>query len=236
MAKLSWDQQGDRKYETGVSNVAIYINNGAGVAWNGVTAITESPSGAEPTALYADDIKYLNLISTEELTATIEAYTWPTEFNKALGFISSVSGLSFARQGRSLFGLVYKTRIGNDLLKQNYGYKLHIIYNCLAGPTERAYQTISDSPDAVSFSWEINTTPITCDGYNNTASIVIDSTLIDAEILSQIEDTLFGTEDSDPTILLPSEIIDVISNFGGRITDANGDYILDSDGDYLVAS
>ena len=219
MAKLTWDNTGERFYETGVKNVALYVfdnTSGAkkykdGVAWNGVTAISESPSGAEPTALYADDKKYLNLLSAEEFAASIEAYTYPDEFAECDGSASLAEGFTIGQQARSKFALAYKTTIGNDEAGNSLGYKLHIIYNCLAAPSEKSYNTINDSPEAITFSWEISTTPVTftVDGKEySTACVTIDSRTANPSKLAALETKLFGgTEpDSKPTLVLPDEI------------------------------
>ena len=223
MAKLIWDNTGERFYETGVKNVALYVfdnTSGAkkykdGVAWNGVTAISESPSGAEPTALYADDKKYLNLLSAEEFAASIEAYTYPDEFAECDGSASLAEGFTIGQQARSKFALAYKTTIGNDEAGNSLGYKLHIIYNCLAAPSEKAYNTINDSPEAITFSWEISTTPVTftINGKEySTACITIDSRTADPSKLAALETKLFGgTEpDSKPTLALPNEIYEAM--------------------------
>ena len=223
MSKLTWDKTGERFYETGVKNVALYVfdnTSGAkkykdGVAWNGVTAISESPSGAEPTALYADDKKYLNLLSAEEFAASIEAYTYPDEFAECDGSASLAEGFTIGQQARSKFALAYKTTIGNDEAGNSLGYKLHIIYNCLAAPSEKAYNTINDSPEAITFSWEISTTPVTftINGKEySTACITIDSRTADPSKLAALETKLFGgTEpDSKPTLALPDEIYDAM--------------------------
>ena len=225
MAKLTWDNTGERFYETGVKNVALYVfdnTSGAkkykdGVAWNGVTAISESPSGAEPTALYADDKKYLNLLSAEEFAASIEAYTYPDEFAECDGSASLAEGFTIGQQARSKFALAYKTTIGNDEAGNSLGYKLHIIYNCLAAPSEKAYNTINDSPEAITFSWEISTTPVTftINGKEySTACITIDSRTADPSKLAALETKLFGgTEpDSKPTLALPNEIYDAMKS------------------------
>ena len=223
MAKLTWDNTGERFYETGVKNVALYVfdnTSGAkkykdGVAWNGVTAISESPSGAEPTALYADDKKYLNLLSAEEFAASIEAYTYPDEFAECDGSASLAEGFTIGQQARSKFALAYKNTIANDEAGNSLGYKLHIIYNCLAAPSEKAYNTINDSPEAITFSWEISTTPVTftINGKEySTACITIDSRTADPSKLAALETKLFGgTEpDSKPTLALPDEIYDAM--------------------------
>lgn len=223
MAKLIWDNTGERFYETGVKNVALYVFDNTsgqkkykdGVAWNGVTAISESPSGAEPTALYADDKKYLNLLSAEEFAASIEAYTYPDEFAECDGSASLAEGFTIGQQARSKFALAYKTTIGNDEAGNSLGYKLHIIYNCLAAPSEKAYNTINDSPEAITFSWEISTTPVTftVNGKEySTACVTIDSRTADPSKLAALETKLFGgTEpDSKPTLALPNEIYDAM--------------------------
>ena len=218
MAKLVWDKTGDRLYETGVKNGVLYIPTAGvyskGVAWNGLTAVTESPSGAEATALYADDTKYLSLMSTEEFGATIEAYTYPDEFAACDGSAELADGVMIGQQKRSTFGLCYKTTIGNDTEGNDHGYKLHIIYGALAKPSERAYSTINDSPDAITFSWEITTTPVNVTGAKPTASLVIDSTKADPSKLAALEDILYGKDGTgeqhtgavEPRLPLPDEI------------------------------
>lgn len=213
MAKLVWDKTGDRLYETGVKNGVLYIPTAGvyskGVAWNGLTAVTESPSGAEATALYADDTKYLSLMSTEEFGATIEAYTYPDEFAACDGSAELADGVMIGQQKRSTFGLCYKTTIGNDTEGNDHGYKLHIIYGALAKPSERAYATINDSPEAITFSWEITTTPVNVTGAKPTASLVIDSTKADPSKLAALEDILYGKDGepgNEPRLPLPDEI------------------------------
>lgn len=209
---LTWDESGSRLYETGVQKGVLYIKNkttGAyenGVAWNGLTAVTESPEGAEPTPLYADDIKYLNLLSNEEFKATIEAYTYPDEFAACDGSASLVDGMYIGQQTRSTFGMCYRTVVGNDLAGNDYGYKLHIIYGCLAAPSEKAYATINDSPEAITFSWEVSTTPEAVTGFKPTASITIDSTKVDAEKLAALENILYGDGDTPAALPLPDAI------------------------------
>ncbi len=216
MAKLVWDESGKRVYETGVRNGVLYVQGAEGayengVAWNGLTAVTESPSGAEPTALYADDIKYLELFSAEEFGATIEAYTYPEEFEACDGSASLGKGVSIGQQDRKAFGLCYRTVVGNDVQGNNLGYKLHLIYGAKAKPSEKAYQTVNDSPEAITFSWEVSTTPVNVDGFKPTASITIDSTKIDSVKLKAIEDKLYGTESAEPTLPLPNEIKQMIT-------------------------
>ena len=210
MAKIVWDKTGERLYETGVKNGVLYVQEGGaypkGVAWNGLTAVTESPSGAEATPLYADDIKYLNLISTEEFGATIEAYTYPDEFAACDGSAALVDGVMIGQQARKTFGLCYRTTIGNDTDGNDHGYKLHIIYGALAAPSEKAYATINDSPEAITFSWEVTTTPVNVTGAKPTASITIDSTKADPTKLAALEKKLYGDTDTEATLPLPDEI------------------------------
>lgn len=208
---LVWDQTGERYYETGVSKGVLYPQSVSGtyplgVAWNGLTAVTESPSGAESTALYADDIKYLNILSTEEFAATIEAYTYPDEFAKCDGSAELMPGVSIGQQKRNPFGLSYRTMLGNDTDGNDHGYKLHIIYGALAAPSEKAFATVNDSPEAITFSWEISTTPVSVTGQKPTATVVIDSTKVDAAKLAALEKVLYGSEDADPRLPLPDEI------------------------------
>ena len=213
MAKIEWDKTGERLYETGVKNGVLYVQEGGtygkGVAWNGLTAVTESPSGAEATPLYADDIKYLNLLSTEEFGATIEAYTYPDEFAACDGSAALADGVMIGQQARKTFGLCYRTTIGNDTNGNDYGYKLHIIYGALAAPSEKAYATINDSPEAITFSWEVTTTPVNVTGAKPTASITIDSTKADPTKLAALEDVLYGKNGepgNEPRLPLPDEI------------------------------
>ena len=221
MAKLVWDKTGDRLYETGVKNGVLYIPTAGvyskGVAWNGLTAVTESPSGAEATALYADDTKYLSLMSAEEFGATIEAYTYPDEFAACDGSAELADGVMIGQQKRSTFGLCYKTTIGNDTEGNEHGYKLHIIYGALAKPSERAYATINDSPEAITFSWEITTTPVNVTGAKPTASLVIDSTKADPSKLAALEDILYGKDGepgNEPRFPLPDEIKSLMTAAG----------------------
>ena len=219
MSKLIWDSTGDRYYETGVKQGARYpqAEGGTypkGVAWNGLTAVTESPSGAEATALYADDIKYLNLMSAEEFGATIEAYTYPDEFAECDGSASIATGVTIGQQKRKAFGLAYKTVLGNDIDGNDYGYKLHLIYGAMAAPSEKAYATINDSPEAITFSWEVTTTPVTVPGFKPTASVTIDSTKANAEKLKALEDILYGTEEKEARLPLPNEIATLMGTEG----------------------
>ncbi len=215
MSKIVWDSTGDRLYETGVDRGVLYPINGSGaytpgVAWNGLTGITESPSGAEATALYADNIKYLSLYSAEEFAATIEAYTYPKEFEACDGSADLGDGVTIGQQTRKVFGLCYRTLIGNDVEAQDHGYKLHLIYGCMASPSEKGYQTVNDSPEAITFSWEVTTTPVNVTGFKPTATVIIDSTKIDADKLKEIEDILYG-ESGDAKLPLPDEIADILA-------------------------
>lgn len=219
MSKLVWDQTGDRLYETGVKNGVLYPQGAdgtypKGVAWNGLTAVTESPSGAEATPLYADDIKYLNLMSNEEFGATIEAYTYPDEFAECDGSAALATGVSIGQQKRKAFGLCYKTVLGNDVENNDYGYKLHLIYGALAAPSEKAYATINDSPEAITFSWEVTTTPVAVTGFKPTASVTIDSTKVDETKLAALEAILFGSDDEEPRLPLPDEIATLMKTEG----------------------
>ena len=215
MSKIVWDQTGDRLYETGVKNGVLYVQEGGlypkGVAWNGLTAVTESPSGAEPTALYADDTKYVNLVSAEEFGATVEAYTYPDEFAECDGSASIANGVYIGQQNRKTFGLSYKTTVGNDVDSNNHGYKLHLIYGAIASPSEKSYSTINDSPDAITFSWEISTTPVNVTGHKPTASLIIDSTKVDAGKLAQLEAILYGSAEAEARLPLPDEIASIFA-------------------------
>lgn len=218
MPKIIWDQTGERFYETGVSKGVLYpLTAGAysnGVAWNGLTAVNESPSGAEATPLYADNIKYLNLMSAEEFGATIEAYTYPDEFAACNGEAELATGISIGQQARSTFGLSYQTKIGNDQ-NSELGYKIHLIYGALAAPSEKAYATVNDSPEAITFSWEISTTPVEVTGFKPTATIVVDSTKVDAEKLAALEAILYGTEQDEARLPLPNEVLEIINPIAG---------------------
>lgn len=216
MSKLTWDNTGERLFETGVKNGVLYPiqTDGKytkGVAWNGLISVTESPSGAEATALYADDIKYVNLLSNEEFGATIEAYTYPDEFAECDGSSQLAEGVLIGQQKRTVFGLCYRTTIGNDVDGNDHGYKLHLIYGCLAAPSEKAYSTINDNPDAVTFSWEVTTTPVNATGFKPTSQITIDSTKVAKEKMTKIEDLLYGTEDNEPSLPLPDELAAVFT-------------------------
>lgn len=229
MAKLKWDQTGERLYETGVKNGVLFPMGtagayGAGVAWNGLTAVTESPSGAEATALYADDIKYLELMSNEEFGATIEAYTYPDEFAECDGSAEVAEGVKIGQQPRKTFGLCYKTTLGNDTEGNDHGYKLHLVYGCKAAPSEKAYATINDSPEAITFSWEITTTPVAVadhggKSYKPTAHLEIDSTKVTPTKLAALEAIIYGKDPTtfggndgvDPKLPLPDEVISTLA-------------------------
>ena len=217
MSKLKWDQTGERLYETGVSKGVLYpyTNNtyANGVAWNGLINVSESPEGAEATPLYADNIKYLNLMSAEEFKATIEAYTYPDEFAACNGEASLEEGVSIGQQKRSQFGLSYQTKIGNDV-DSELGYKIHLVYGALAAPSEKAYATVNDSPEAITFSWEISTTPVEVPGFKPTASLVIDSTKVNKEKLAQFEAMLYGDESNEAKLPLPSEVATLFNTAG----------------------
>jgi hypothetical protein len=215
MAELVWDQVGERLYETGVDKGVLYIPDESGVydegfAWNGLVTVTETPSGAESTPTYADNIKYLNLVSAEEFGATIEAYTYPDEFGQCDGTVAPAPGVLVGQQSRRTFGLAYRTRVGNDLDGTDHGYKLHLLYGCLAAPSEKAYGTINDSPEAITFSWEVSTTPVSApDPLKPTSLIVVDSTEVSAAALEDLEDILYGRTGGDPRLPLPTEVIDL---------------------------
>lgn len=215
MSKLIWDKTGERLYETGVKQGVLYVQDAQGtypkgVAWNGLTNITESPSGAEATALYADDIKYLNLLSTEELGGTIEAYTYPDEWAECDGSASIATGVYIGQQPRKTFGLCYRTTLGNDVENNAYGYKLHLVYGALAAPSEKAYATINDSPEAITFSWEFSTTPVNVAGFKPTANVVIDSTKVDPTKLADLEKILYGDGETEARLPLPDEVAQIV--------------------------
>ena len=218
MSKIVWDQTGERLYETGVKQGVLYIPTSGvytkGVAWNGLTAVTESPSGAEATALYADDIKYLNLMSAEEFACTIEAYTYPNEFAECDGSASLAMGVNIGQQPRKTFGLCYRTTVGNDTDSNAHGYKLHMVYGCLAAPSEKAYATINDSPEPITFSWEVSTTPVNVTGHKPTALLTIDSTKADPTKLAALEKILYGDTDTEPRLPLPDEIATMMAADG----------------------
>lgn len=216
MSKLKWDATGQRRFETGVDHAVLYLLSNAGlydkgVPWNGITGITESPSGAEANPLYADNIKYLNLISAEDFGATIEAYTYPDEWMECDGSAEVVPGVTIGQQNRKTFGLSYRTKLGNDVDSQDHGYKLHLIYGALAAPSERGYQTINDSPEAITFSWEITTTPVDVPGFKPTACLTIDSTKVSADKLAALEQILYGTDEAEARLPLPEEVFTILA-------------------------
>lgn len=213
--KLKWDQTGERIYETGVSNGVLYVQkaNGSydnGVAWNGLSTVTESPSGAESNAIYADNIKYLALTSAEEFGATVEAYTYPDEFAECDGSAEVAAGVMIGQQDRKAFGMAYKTIVGNDTEKNAHGYKLHMIYGATAAPSEKGYSTVNDSPEPITLSWELSTTPVEATGYKPTATLVIDSTKANSEKLKALEDILFGSDETEARLPMPNEVISLM--------------------------
>lgn len=215
MARIVWDKTGERLYETGVEQGVLYNIDvqGAyskGVPWNGLTAVTEAPSGAEATPLYADNIKYLELMSAEEFGATIEAYTYPEEFGECDGTAEIDQGVIIGQQSRKIFGLCYKTIVGNDVANNDFGYKLHLIYGAKAAPSEKAYSTINDSPEAITFSWEVTTTPVPVTDHKPTSTLVIDSTKVKEGVMKKIEDILYGTDNVEPRLPLPDEVLKII--------------------------
>lgn len=215
MSKIVWDQVGEHYYETGVSKGVLYLAEAGayskGVAWNGLTTVTESPSGAEASPLYADNIKYLNLVSNEEFGATIEAYTYPDEFAACDGSASIATGVMAGQQKRNTFGLSFVTKLGNDVDGADYGYKLHLIYGCLAAPSERSYASVNDSPEAITLSWELTTTPVEVPGLKPTACITIDSTKVNKEKLAALEKILYGDTDTEPRLPLPTELATIFA-------------------------
>lgn len=221
MTRLNWDKVGERTYETGVDHGVLYPQSKEtgkytnGVAWNGLTNVSESPSGAEASPMYADNIKYLNLLSTEEFAATIEAYTYPEEFEACDGSKELSTGVTIGQQSRARFGFCYRTTLGNDVSGNDYGYKLHIVYNCLAAPSQKEYASINDSPDAITFSWEVSTTPVEVAGAKPTATLTIDSTKVDKEKLKKLEEKLYGSDSEEPTLLLPDEVVALFGNSAG---------------------
>lgn len=215
MPKLTWDQNGERTYETGTDHGVLYLqdNEGGfqtGVAWNGLTKVSEAPEGAEETALYADNVKYLSLYSAENFKGTIEAYTYPDEFAIADGSAEIAKGVVIGQQTRRPFGLVYRTIKGNDIKENDYGYKIHIIYNAKVSPSSRDYETVNDTPGAITFSWAFTTTPVQVEGFKPTATFVVDSTAVDAAKLKALENMLFGTEEAEPKMPTPEELIALI--------------------------
>ena len=218
MSKITWDQVGQKLYETGVDHGVLYKQVGGaypkGVAWNGLINVTESPSGAEPSPMYADNIKYVNLMSTEEYKATVEAYMYPDEFAECDGSKELSDGVYIGQQSRTPFGLCYRTKIGNDVDGENHGYKLHLIYGALAAPSEKGYTSINDSPEAITFSWELSTTPVEVKGAKPTACLTIDSTKVDGTKLAALEKILYGDGATGPKLPLPDEVAETLKANG----------------------
>lgn len=225
MARLMWDNTGERYYETGVRNAVLYLYDSAaksynkGVAWNGISSISESPSGAEANAIYADDTKYLELISNEEFGMTVEAYTYPDEWMECDGSKEILTGMVMGQQSRRMFGMSYRTTLGNDVDGNDYGYKLHLVYGCRATPSERGYSTINDSPEAISFSWEVTTTPVNVDQAKPISIITIDSTKFGKTNMTRLEGILYGSETEEARLPLPNELI---SMFRDSVPDVAG--------------
>lgn len=219
MSKLKWDQTGERLFETGLDRGVLFPMGDSGeydhgVAWNGLSNINESPSGGEATAVWADNIKYLNLMSAEDFGATVEAYTYPPEFEACDGSAEIAPGVTIGQQSRKMFGLSYRTLIGNDVVGQKYGYKIHLIYGAMASPSEKSRQTVNDSPEATSMSWDLTTTPVDVDGFDPTAHLVIDSTKTKPEKLAELEKLLYGDEESEATLPLPAKVIELLKADG----------------------
>ena len=244
MSKLVWDKTGERFYETGVNQGVLYPQGEGGtypkgVAWNGLISVTESPSGAEPTPIYADNIKYLNLMSTEEFGATIEAYTYPDEFKRCLGEHSIIPGVTIGQQKKSRFGLCYRTLIGNDKDRTDYGYKIHLIYDCLASSSEKEFNTVNDSPEGITFSWEISTNPASVDGFKPTAFLVLDSTKFKSSglvnVLRGIEEVLYGSSNATARLPLISEIRELFQ-FYAYLRDSDSELILDNIGNPIQST
>lgn len=216
MTKLVWDAVGERRYETGLDHGVLYLVNNSGeydrgYAWNGLTSLSESPSGAEATPQYADNIKYLNLMSAEEFGGTLEAFTYPDEFAECDGTAEPIPGVTIGQQTRKLFGLAYRTLIGNDTQGTDHGYKIHLIYGAQAAPSEKAYTTVNDSPEALTFSWELTTTAVPVEGFKPSATLIIDSTSVPADKMKELEDILYGTAGSTPRLPLPTEVLAILN-------------------------
>ena len=215
MSKIVWDKIGERLYETGVDHVVLYpvqedSTYSLGVPWNGVTAISESPSGAEANPVYADNIKYLNLMSAEDFGCSIEALMYPEEFAACDGSVAAATGVYLGQQPRKMFGLCYRTLIGNDVVGTDYGYKLHFVYGCQASPSEKSNSTVNESPEAASMSWEVTTTPVNVEGFKPTAHLYVDSTKVPAEKLAQLEALIYGSESEEAKLPLPNEILSLV--------------------------
>lgn len=234
MAKLIWDATGEKKFEAGVDHAVLYPINAQGeytpgVAWNGITQISETPEGAEPQNQYADNIKYFSLMSAEELNGTIEAYMYPDEWNLCDGSSELVKGVMIGQQNRKAFGLSYRTKIGNDVDDLDHGYKLHLLYGAKASPSERTYETINDSPEPVTFSWEYTTSPVNVEGHQPTALLTIDSTKVDADKLAALEEILYGSDDTgseDPRLPLPNEVLALLNGNQAEAASARQAYMV----------
>lgn len=212
MPKLVWDEDGKRLYETGTRNGVLYVKDKEGkypngVVWNGLTSVTEKPTGADQNKIYADDGVYGSFRSIEEFEATIEAYTYPDEFAECDGSVEIVPGLTIGQQGRKAFGLSYRTVIGNDIEGDEFGYKIHLIYGATASPSEKPYASINDSPDAITFSWDLTTVPVAVEDRKPTALFTIDSTKLDKDKLKELEEILYGSEENEARLPMPDEII-----------------------------
>lgn len=223
MSRLVWDEIGKKFYEAGVEKCVLYLLEDGqyknGVAWNGITNVSENPSGGEPQPQYADNIKYINIMSREEFAATIEAFTYPDEFGVCDGSVEVATGITIGQQTRRPFGISYQTKIGNDVDQEEHGYKIHLIYNALAKPSQKQYQTINENPEANNFSWELSTTPISVKGHKPTASLVINSTKTDPEKLKELEDIIYGSDTLEPRMPDPDEIISIV---GEQAVEAEG--------------
>lgn len=222
MSKITWDNTGEKKYESGVDHCVLYTLNESseykpGVAWNGITAVNETPEGGEPNAQYADNIKYLTLMSAEELNGSISAYTYPKEWGICDGSAELMPGVMIGQQTRKSFGLSYRTKIGNDVDGMDHGYKLHLLYGATASPSERSYETINDSPDAIEFSWDFETIPVNVTGYSPTSLLTIDSTEVEPDKMKALEDILYGTEEDDARMPLPDEVLTILSASSMRL-------------------
>lgn len=229
MSRIRWDRPGERYYETGVDRGVLYTANdfggyNTGVPWNGLSSVNESPDGAEPNPIYADNMKYLNLMSAEEFKGTIEAYTYPNEWAECDGSVEMVPGVTIGQQDRRGFGLCYRTILGNDTLGNKYGYKIHIAYGGKAQPSEKANETVNDTPEANTFSWEFDTTPIEIEGFQPSALLIVDSTNVDATNLKALEDILYGTSSSEPRLPLPEEVADIIGFGVDKVTPVKPEY------------
>lgn len=237
MSQLTWDDTGQRRYETGVNKGVLYIPNGSGVyntgvAWNGLTKVTEKPTGAEASPQYADNIKYLNLLSTEQFECTVEAFTYPDEFGPCDGTQAPEDGVSIGQQTRQPFGFSYRTLVGNDTEATDFGYKLHLVYGCLAAPSEKDFETVNDTPAAIAFSWDVTTTPVNVSGYKPTATLEIDSTKVDSDALSTLEGFLYGTEGTDPSLPLPDAVLAI---FAGTVATATPTAPTYTEGTHTIA-